>query len=69
MKAGFTNFFLGMKCSELCGKQELSMHDFGKFLGECDYGRHQDRMPLFPDVLLARDDSLRLSIGMSPSPL
>ena len=38
VKAGFTNFLSGMKRSELCGKRELSMHDFGKFLGECDYG-------------------------------
>ena len=38
VKAGFTNFLSGMKRSELCGKRDLSMHEFGKFLGECDYG-------------------------------
>ena len=37
MKAGFTNFLFGMKSSELCGKKDLPMHDFGKYLSECDH--------------------------------
>lgn len=38
VKAGFTNFLFEMRRSELCGKRELPMHEFGKFLGECDHG-------------------------------
>ena len=37
VKAGFTNFLVGMKRSELCGKKDLPMHEFGKFLSECDH--------------------------------
>ena len=37
VKAGFTNFLFGMKRSELCGKKDLPMHDFGKYLSECDH--------------------------------
>ena len=37
VKAGFTNFLYGMKRSELCGKKDLPMHEFGKYLSECDH--------------------------------
>ena len=37
VKAGFTNFLYGMKRSELCAKKDLPLHEFGKFLGDCDH--------------------------------
>ena len=73
VKAGFTNFLYGMKRSELCGKKDLPMHEFGKYMSECDHAnsfqqQRREGVP-FHNVPLVRVALPRLNLGMSPSHL